>query len=80
MQSAVACQSFVADWLAPDLTPTQLKLLELVQRGFHPLPMSVGCAPADPVPALHQKFLPLPVGFKVKSGHDPIADDTGHKK
>jgi len=33
-------------------------LLELVQRGFHLLLMGAGRAPADPVPALRQKFLP----------------------
>jgi hypothetical protein len=62
------------DRLALDLTPTQLKLLELVQSGFHLLPMRVGRTPAGPVPALHQKFLPLTVGFEVKGGNDPIAD------
>ena len=60
---------------ALDLTPTQLKLLEPVQGGFHPLPMSVGRPPSDPVPALHQKLLPLPVGLEVEGGHDPIPDE-----
>jgi hypothetical protein len=61
---------------ALDLTPTQLKLLEPVQGGFHPLPMSAGYAPADPVPALHEKFLPLPVGLEVEGGNDPIPDEN----
>ncbi|MGA7359163.1 MAG: hypothetical protein WBW70_09930 [Candidatus Sulfotelmatobacter sp.] len=29
-----------------------------MQRGFHLLLMGAGRAPADPVPALRQKFLP----------------------
>jgi hypothetical protein len=53
-----------------------LKLLEPVQSGFHPMPMSAGRAPADPVPALHQKVLPLPVGFEVEGGNDPISNEN----
>ncbi len=45
------------------LTPTQLKLLELVQRSFDLLPIGAGLPPVDPVPALHQKFLLRPFGF-----------------
>jgi hypothetical protein len=51
-------RALIAEWQPLDLTPTQLKLLELVQSGFHQLPMAAGRALADPVPALHQKFLP----------------------
>jgi hypothetical protein len=51
-------------------------LLELVQSGFHPLPMSAGPVPADPVPALHQKFPLLPVGFEVEGSNDPISDQN----
>jgi hypothetical protein len=51
-------------------------LLELVQSGFHPLPMSLGRAPPDPVPALDQKLLSLPVGFEVEGGNDPIPDQN----
>jgi hypothetical protein len=47
----------IAEWPALDLTPTQLKLLKLVQCGFHLLLMYAGLAPAHPIPALHQKFL-----------------------
>jgi len=61
-------------WLALDLTPPQLKLLERVQGVFHPLPMSGRRAATDPVPALHEKLLPLPVGFEVEAGNDPIPD------
>src|SRR5579863_3041754 len=32
--------------------------------------------PADPVPALHQKFFPRPVGFEVEGGNDPIPDQN----
>jgi hypothetical protein len=66
----------ISEWLALDLTPTQLKLLELVQDGFHLLLMGAGSAPADPVPALHQKFLPRPVGFEVEGGNDPVPDQN----
>ena len=62
--------------LARSLTSTQLKLLEPVQRAFHLLLMGARRALADPIPTLHQKFLPRPVGFKVESGNDPIPDQN----
>lgn len=64
-----------ASCLALDLTPAQLKLFELVQRGFHLLLMRAR-RPADPVPALHQKFFSRPVGFEVEGGNDPIPDQN----
>jgi hypothetical protein len=44
-------------------------------RQLHLLPMSAGCS-TDPVPALHQKLLPLPISLEVESGHDSIADQN----
>src|SRR5580698_3774533 len=38
--------------------------------------MGAGRASADPVPALHQKFLLRPVGFQVEGGHDSISDQN----
>ena len=50
-----------------------------MQRGFYLLPICAG-RPADPVPALHQEFLPQPVGFEVEGGDDPIPDqDRTHE-
>src|SRR5271167_4469084 len=37
--------------------------------------MSAG-RPADPVPALYQKFLPRPIGLEVQGGNDPISDQN----
>jgi hypothetical protein len=57
-----------------DLIPIQLESLELVQCAFHPLPVSMRRAPADPAPALNQKLLPLPIGLEVQAGNDPMPD------
>jgi hypothetical protein len=42
--------------------------------------MGAGRAPADPLPALHQKLLPRPVGFEVEGGNDPIPDQDWANK
>ena len=58
------------------LAPTQLKLFELVQSSFHPRLLGVRHVPADPMPALHQKSFPLPVGFEVEGGYDSISNQN----
>jgi hypothetical protein len=59
----------------PALASAQLKLLKDVQSSFHALPMSFGGAATDPVPALHQQLLTLPIGLEVEGGDDSISHE-----
>ena len=60
-------------------SPSIIDTTEIARTRAKRLPPAAderGTPSTDPVPALHQKLLPLPVGLQVEAGNDPIPDQN----